>query len=230
MKYKIGDKVRIKSLDWYKKTIKKPSNLSWINKQIGFFEGIRCGSRVFTDAMCKFCGKIMTIKEVGITFYLMEEDTIGYEFTDEMIECLVDEPQEKMNESPNVNNVTSTRKEQIFEYLKERNIPFDSLEANSIMEGIEWADSHPNKKLVYTKKELLDMGFGFDLNGNIVTPQEIEERSKRYIKYRKNKWIEQAKEWLKNTIDDDVLVKCGSVVKCMDVDEFVSYFSKTMEE
>lgn len=155
MKYKIGDKVKINSLDWYKKTLKKPSKLSWINKQDGFFEGIRCGSRVFNDAMRKFCGKIMTIQDVGMTFYLMEEDTINYEFTDEMIECLVDEPQEK-NENPNVNNVISTRKEQIFEYLKERNIPFDSLEANSIMEGIRWADEHPDGERTYTKQQWIE--------------------------------------------------------------------------
>ena len=42
--------------------------------------------------------------------------------------------------------------------------------------------------------------------------------------------LEQACEWLKNTIDDDVLVKCGSVIKCMGVDDFVLYFRKTMEE
>ena len=42
--------------------------------------------------------------------------------------------------------------------------------------------------------------------------------------------LEQVCEWLKNTIDDDVLVKCGSVIKCMDVDDFVLYFRKTMEE
>lgn len=42
--------------------------------------------------------------------------------------------------------------------------------------------------------------------------------------------LEQVCEWLKNTIDDDVLVKCGSVIKCMDVDDFVSYFWKSMEK
>jgi hypothetical protein len=42
--------------------------------------------------------------------------------------------------------------------------------------------------------------------------------------------LEEACEWLKNTIDDDVLVKCGSVIKCMDVDEFVLYFSEAMEK
>lgn len=42
--------------------------------------------------------------------------------------------------------------------------------------------------------------------------------------------LEQVCECLKNIIDDDVLVKCGSVIKCMDVDEFVLYFRKAMEE
>lgn len=42
--------------------------------------------------------------------------------------------------------------------------------------------------------------------------------------------LEQVCERLKNTIDDDVLVKCGSVIKCMDVDDFVLYFRKIMEE
>lgn len=60
-----------------------------------------------------------------------------------------------------------TRKEQINLYLKERNIPITSLEANSIIEGIEWADEHPKeangKELLYicqrtgeiTKKEMI---------------------------------------------------------------------------
>ena len=33
-----------------------------------------------------------------------------------------------------------TREEQIKQYLKERNIPITSLEANSIIEGAKWAD------------------------------------------------------------------------------------------
>lgn len=37
-----------------------------------------------------------------------------------------------------------TREEEINLYLKERNIPITSLEANSIIEGIKWADEHPN--------------------------------------------------------------------------------------
>lgn len=41
-----------------------------------------------------------------------------------------------------------TRKEQINLYLKERNIPITSLEANSIIEGIKWADEHPNPNTI----------------------------------------------------------------------------------
>ena len=45
-----------------------------------------------------------------------------------------------------------TREEQFKEYLKVRNIPIDSLEADSIMEGIEWADEHPKDGLVSIDK------------------------------------------------------------------------------
>lgn len=46
----------------------------------------------------------------------------------------------------------------------------------------------------------------------------------------KQEFIEKACNVLKNTIDDDVLVKCGSVIKCMSINEFVEYFRKIMEE
>lgn len=42
--------------------------------------------------------------------------------------------------------------------------------------------------------------------------------------------LEQVCGCLKNIIDDDVLVKCGCVIKCMNVDEFILYFRKAMEE
>lgn len=87
------------------------------------------------------------------------------------------------------------RKEQIFEYLKERNIPITSLEANSIIEGIRWADDHPKSEMV-----------------------------------NREVFIEKAKAWLKNNIDEDVFVKCGSVVKIMDAHNFSEYFCKVMEE
>lgn len=46
----------------------------------------------------------------------------------------------------------------------------------------------------------------------------------------KQEFIEKAKAWLKNNIDEDVFVKCGSVVKIMDAHDFSEYFCKVMEE
>lgn len=45
-----------------------------------------------------------------------------------------------------------TREEQLKEYLKERNIPIDSLEANSIREGAKWADENPKEELISLDK------------------------------------------------------------------------------
>ena len=85
MKYSKGDKVRIRNIDWYEQMLSIPSKLVWQNKLTEDFIGIWCGSHVFRKEMCEFCDKVMTIQEVGIDFYLMEEDKMGYEFTDEMI-------------------------------------------------------------------------------------------------------------------------------------------------
>lgn len=86
----------------------------------------------------------------------------------------------------------------------------------------------PNyENLVYTKQELKDMGFGFDLNGNISTPQEIQERTKKYINYRKDKWIKKACDWLSlNMTDVAYFGMNGDLYK----PEFIQEFKQAMEE
>ena len=79
LKYKEGDKVRIKSLDWYNKNKDEDGD-------------VPCGDYDFVEGMSVFCGKILTIDidfEDGT--YLMKEDSHGYVWTDEMIEELVEE-------------------------------------------------------------------------------------------------------------------------------------------
>lgn len=85
MKYSKGDKVRIRNYAWYEAMLSIPSKVVWSNNRIEGFKGILCGSHVFKKEMQEFCGRVMTIQFVGIDFYLMEEDGLGYEFTDEMI-------------------------------------------------------------------------------------------------------------------------------------------------
>ena len=79
MEYKEGDKVQIKSLDWYNENKDEDGEIE--------FEEFR-----FVSPMSEFCGKILTIDvdfEDGT--YLMKEDSDGFVFTNEMIEGLVEE-------------------------------------------------------------------------------------------------------------------------------------------
>ena len=88
MKYKPGDKVRIKSLDWYK-----------ANECSG---RVMCDGIAFQGMMTEWCGKELTIDLVytndeGRSLYIMKEPETQWRFTDSMIEDLVEEvPQEKM--------------------------------------------------------------------------------------------------------------------------------------
>ena len=89
MKYKVGDKVRIKSLDWY-------------NQNKDEFDQVKCGGYIFPYPMTKHCGKTVTITCVNTKdcYYVISEDDGYRSWTDEMIEGIVDiadiEPQDKM--------------------------------------------------------------------------------------------------------------------------------------
>ena len=131
-----------------------------------------------------------------------------------------------------------TRKEEIKKESKNRypyikGLPQTSANQEIFIESAKWADENPNKKLVYTKKELLDMGFTFDLNGNISTSQEIEEKTKKYINYQKDKWIKTACEWFIGEFsqmqdrDGHPNVESRS---CISVEELIQDFRKAMEE
>ena len=79
LKYKVGDKVRIKSSNWYV-----------INKDADGF--VHCGDRVFDNYMSVFCGSVVTIG--GVIPYLgydVREDMQCRTWTDEMIEGLAEE-------------------------------------------------------------------------------------------------------------------------------------------
>ena len=86
--YKPGDKVRIKSLDWYN-TNKNSEGTIIFN-----------GFRIFDEDMSKFCGKVVTIESYNSRWYYydIKEDEKVYFWYDEMFEGLAieEEPQEKM--------------------------------------------------------------------------------------------------------------------------------------
>ena len=77
MEYKIGDKVRIKSFDWYIQ-----------NKDEDGF--VHCGDKVFDDYMSVFCGSIVTIGEIFHIGYDIEEDMQCRTWNEDMFEGLVE--------------------------------------------------------------------------------------------------------------------------------------------
>jgi hypothetical protein len=88
MRYKPSDKVRIKSLDWYNEN----------KDEDGIVE---LSTHIFTPGMSQFCGKVVTIEDVfediddNVVYYIEE---IDYDWTDEMIEGLVEEETKNNND------------------------------------------------------------------------------------------------------------------------------------
>ena len=83
MRYKRGDRVKIKSLDWY-------------NENKDQHGRVACGYHVFTEDMSKFCGCTMIVCRISNLGVMTMGGSASY-WTDEMIEGLADvEPQDKM--------------------------------------------------------------------------------------------------------------------------------------
>ena len=83
MKYKVGDKVRIKSIDWY-------------NKNKDAEDVVHCGNKVFDNYMSVFCGSVVTIGGVyPHNGYSIREDMHCRAWTDEMIEGRIEETKPK---------------------------------------------------------------------------------------------------------------------------------------
>ena len=112
---------------------------------------------------------------------------------------------------------------------------------DGIIIGAKWADEHPDSKRTYTKQQLMDMGFAFTTNGDIVVPDQLNEDLKKYLEYRKQKFIEKAKEWLQGTLYIHTEIEedkdwCETnpidwVTSDYDsVEDFINGFCKAMEE
>ena len=81
MKYKVGDKVRIKSLEWYKANRDTSGDIA-------------IGDTFFRDFMSQFCGSVVTIEDItliaNLICYRIKEDGGRYVWIDEMIEGAVE--------------------------------------------------------------------------------------------------------------------------------------------
>ena len=78
MKYSVGQKVKIRSLEWYRDNVNR-------------YGIIECGKYEFFEPMNEYCGKVVTIKRIDDDNYRIDTDKGAFCWTDEMIEGLVEE-------------------------------------------------------------------------------------------------------------------------------------------
>ena len=84
MDYKVGDKVQIKSLEWYKNNRDLYGHIVFPREDEEDVE--------FDSLHADYCGQIMTIRSIVYgSRYIMEDDIHESEWTDEMIEGIVED-------------------------------------------------------------------------------------------------------------------------------------------
>ena len=67
---------------------------------------------------------------------------------------------------------------------------------------LRWADENPSSRC-YTKQQLREMGFAFTTNGDIVTPDDMENMAERFYEYRKKEWMDKLEKWLMKYFVED---------------------------
>ena len=162
MKYKVGDKVRIKDIDWYNKNKSKSHGT------------VACGGKYFDYDMKEWCGKTMTILEAYQTCYIMREDGAKDLWTDEMIEGLVEEeikPKFKVGDKITNGKITFT----ILTLTPDRYVAEDNLGEC----GILYFNSQDGWKIV---EEETKVGTALNpleskSNANCLTRERVDEMS-----------------------------------------------------
>ena len=199
MEYKVGDKVKIKSLDWY-------------NTNKDDFGLIFCNNICFDEKMIEFCGKTVTIaaQRDNKYYYISEDNCLSF-WSEDMIECLVE------------------RHGKTYPYkIGDRVI----LKGNNRCATITDLKYNSWGNLSYYIKIDNDKDISVDYPTDLLLPCDNDKKVEDIVDEPQDKMVSLNKvcEQLKNTIDEDVLVKRGSVIDCMDIDDFVLYFRKIMEE
>ena len=95
MRFKVGDRVRIKSLDWYHANKDKQGKI-YIHFVSNSGHRIQNQEIIFSKDMAIECGTVMTIEHIIDGFYIMKGNKHGW--TDEMIEGLVEEEEIEFTE------------------------------------------------------------------------------------------------------------------------------------
>lgn len=150
MKYKVGDRVKIKNLDWY-------------NENKDEYGYVRCIDFLFTPEHSKYCGCEFTIShitEFRIPSYVMESN--GHEWTDEMIEGLAEEETKfgtasnPLEPKSNANYLTQERVDALATKI-DKELPSGNQNVWELPDGYQFTDEDGNvinaTKIVLEKKK-----------------------------------------------------------------------------
>ena len=153
MKYKVGDKVRIRSKEWYESHKNKFGKI-WTVSLSG--EGTVC----FDQDNAKYCGKEVTIFSVESDNYVLRG--IPYEWTDEMIEGVVEEETKfgtasnPLEPKSNANCLTRERVDALATKI-DKELPSGNQNVWELPDGYQFVDENGNiinaKKIGLEKKK-----------------------------------------------------------------------------
>lgn len=160
MKYKVGDKVKVRS-DLKAHEI--------------------YGSNMLTKSMEKFAGKTVTISDVGITSYAIEEMGVAY-WTDEMLE-----PVEEMSAEEAIR-----LQGEICMSLMCRECPIDKLREDSHLECAEFRAKHPEEIVKILKQWKADHEKK-PIEAEFIWYLLVVEEKTHIVKYEKPLKIEREK-------------------------------------
>lgn len=108
MKFKVGDKVRVRSLEWYDDNKNDEGYIFGLNNEINFIK-----------AMAQYCGQLFTIQEKENYYYLLYDNVFCWQ--DWMLEDEAFNEEEKQ-ENKNSMETKEMTKEEVFVYLNDTKI------------------------------------------------------------------------------------------------------------
>ena len=83
MEYKVGDRVRVRDLEWFERCCSRDI----VSRQYEYTSD----ANVFVEEMVKYCGKVVTITNVYDNDYSIKEDGGKWFWQDWMFECKLEE-------------------------------------------------------------------------------------------------------------------------------------------
>ena len=190
LKFKVGDKVRVKSLKWYNENKNLDGDI--IDK-----EGKKNG--VFTKYMRCWCGDVIIIYSVKNNYYGANN---GWSWYDWMLEDEPVQEVEQLNQSDMETKEMTLREAQEVEQLNQSDMETKEMTLREAQEFLN------NKKIMCLSEEettkvqtkLLELGFMWRYNGKAILPNNllIGVNDKILESLCFNEWVESANAHLPN--------------------------------